>query len=186
MKKVFIALIPLSVFIGLIVLLYANLNNHSEVLPSPLIGKPIPTFEHPTLYSNQRLTQDDFKGQPWLLNVFGSWCPSCQYEHPLVTALANTGQIKVVGLNWKDESEDADRWLKRWGNPYHEILVDYEGDTAINLGVYGAPETFLIDAQGTIVYKIAGVLTQDIIQQKLLPLIKQMKTQSNNQGKTTP
>ncbi len=89
----------------------------------------------------------------------------------MVTALAKSGRIKVVGLNWKDEAEDADRWLKRWGNPYHEILVDFEGDTAINLGVYGAPETFLIDASGTIVYKLAGVLTQENIQKELLPLI---------------
>lgn len=171
MRKVIIALIPMSVFFGLMVLLYVNLSTHTEVLPSPLIGKALPEFEHPTLYSNKTLTQEDFEGQPWLLNVFGSWCPSCQYEHPLVTALADSGRIKVVGLNWKDEAEDADRWLKRWGNPYHEILVDYEGNTAINLGVYGAPETFLIDATGTIVYKISGVLTEQNIQQELLPLI---------------
>lgn len=171
MKKVLIALLPLTVFFGLIVLLFVNLSTHTEVLPSPLIGKPMPAFEHQTLYSNQTLTNKDFKGQPWLLNVFGSWCPSCQFEHPLVTALAESKRIKVVGLNWKDEAADADRWLKRWGNPYHEILVDYEGDTAINLGVYGAPETFLIDANGTIVYKLAGVLTQENIQQELLPLI---------------
>ncbi len=173
MKKVMIAVLPLSVFIGLIVLLYINLNTHSEVLPSPLIGKPLPAFEHRTLYSNQMLTDQDFKGEPWLLNVFGSWCPSCQYEHPLVTQLANAGIIKVVGLNWKDEPENADQWLKRWGNPYHEILVDYEGDTAINLGVYGAPETFLIDPEGIIIHKISGVLTPDNIQQELMPLIEQ-------------
>ncbi len=171
MKRFLIALLPLSIFFGLMGLLFINLSTHTEVLPSPLIGKSIPAFEHPTLYSNQTLTHEDFIGEPWLLNVFGSWCPSCQFEHPLVTALAKTGRIKVVGLNWKDEAVDADRWLKRWGNPYHEILVDYEGDTAINLGVYGAPETFLIDANGTIVYKIAGVLTEEIIQQDLLPLI---------------
>lgn len=171
MRKVLIALIPLTVFLVLIVLLFINLSTHNKVLPSPLIGKQIPAFEHQTLYSNKTLTQDDFRGEPWLLNVFGSWCPSCQYEHPLVTALANSGRIKVVGLNWKDETEDAKRWLERWGNPYHQILVDYEGDTAINLGVYGAPETFLIDASGTIVYKLAGVLTQENIQQELLPLI---------------
>ncbi len=174
MKKVLIATIPLSVFIGLIVLLYVNLNTHTEVLPSPLIGKQVPAFEHPTLYTNKTLTQEDFKGEPWLLNVFGSWCPSCQYEHPLVTRLAASGKIKVVGLNWKDEPQDADRWLKRWGDPYHEILVDYEGDTAINLGVYGAPETFLIDANGTIVFKISGVLTPGNIQNDLLPMIEKL------------
>jgi len=174
MKRVFIALVPLSVFIGLIVLLFINLNKHSEALPSPLIGKPVPAFSHPTLYSNRTMTEKDFIGQPWLLNVFGSWCPSCQYEHPLVSALAKTGKIKVVGLNWKDEPEHADKWLKRWGNPYDEILVDYEGDTAINLGVYGAPETFLIDANGTIVYKISGVLTAENIKQEILPMIEQL------------
>lgn len=175
MKKNLIAIIPLGVFFGLIVLLYINLSTHSEELPSPLIGKPVPAFSHPTLYSNKTLTQDDFKGEPWLLNVFGSWCPSCQYEHPLVTQLAQSGKIKVIGLNWKDEANDADQWLKRWGNPYHEILVDYDGDTAINLGVYGAPETFLIDASGTIVYKISGVLTPDNIKNDLLPLIEKIK-----------
>ncbi len=174
MKKILIALIPLAVFISLITLLYINMGKHSEVLPSPLIGKPVPAFEHPTLYSQKTLTQNDFLGEPWLLNVFGSWCPSCQVEHPLVTALANTGKIKVVGLNWKDETHDAKNWLNRWGDPYHEILVDYEGDTAINLGVYGAPETFLIDAKGIIRYKIAGVLTESLIRNELLPMIEEM------------
>ncbi len=174
MKKLLIAIIPLGVFIGLIVLLAINMSTHTEELPSPLIGKPVPAFEHPTLYSNKNLSQDDFKGQPWLLNVFGSWCPSCQVEHPLVTQLALTTDVKVVGLNWKDEPENATQWLQRWGNPYDEILVDYEGDTAINLGVYGAPETFLIDAKGTIVHKITGVLTPEIIEQELLPLIEKI------------
>lgn len=149
------------------------MGNHSEVLPSPLIGKPVPAFEHQTLYTELTLTEKDFLGEPWLLNVFGSWCPSCQYEHPLVTALADSGKVKVVGLNWKDETADAKNWLQRWGDPYHEILVDYEGDTAINLGVYGAPETFLIDAQGIIRFKIAGVLSPEIIQQELMPLIEE-------------
>ncbi len=175
MKKVLIALLPLSVFIGLIVLLSINMQTHTEILPSPLIGKPVPAFEHQTLYSNRTLNQEDFKGQPWLLNVFGSWCPSCQVEHPLVNALAQSGKIKVVGLNWKDEPQNADAWLKRWGNPYHEILVDYEGDTAINLGVYGAPESFLIDANGIIVHKITGVLTEDNIRLELLPMIDKMR-----------
>ena len=174
MKKVLIALIPLMVFFGLIALLYVNMSTHSEVLPSPLIGKQVPAFEHQTLHTEQTLTEQDFLGQPWILNVFGSWCPSCRVEHHLVTALANSGTIKVVGLNWKDETEDAKQWLQRFGDPYHEILVDYEGDTAINLGVYGAPETFLIDAQGVIRFKLAGVLTEEIIRNDLMPLIKEL------------
>ena len=174
MKKVLIALLPLFIFAALIGLLYVNMSTHSEDIPSPLIGKPVPAFEHPTLYGEQTMTEQDFLGQPWLLNVFGSWCPSCQYEHPLVESLARSGVIKVVGLNWKDETADAKNWLARWGNPYHEILVDYEGDTAINLGVYGAPETFLIDANGIIVYKITGVLTEENIKNDLLPRIQQL------------
>ena len=175
MKKILFAVIPFLVFFGLLLLLFINLSTHSEVLPSPLIGKPVPAFEHPTLYTGELKTQEDFLGQPWLLNVFGSWCPSCQVEHPLVTALANSKQIKVVGLNWKDEPQDAKAWLQRWGDPYHEILVDYEGDTAINLGVYGAPETFLIDANGVIVHKISGVLTPENIQEQIIPKIKEMQ-----------
>lgn len=178
MKKALITGIPLLSFGALMWLLYINMANHSENIPSPLIGKPVPAFSHPTLYSGEMMTAADFKGRPWLLNVFGSWCPSCQYEHPLVTALAQSGKIRVVGLNWKDEAQDAKQWLQRWGDPYHDIVVDYEGDTAINLGVYGAPETFLIDANGIIRHKITGVLTPENIESELMPMIETLNQEA--------
>ena len=175
MKKVLLAVLPLGVFVTLIVLLYVNMGTHSERLPSPLLNKAIPAFKLNTLYSNQTLTQEDFKGEVWLLNVFGSWCPSCRVEHPVITDLAQSGVVKVVGFNWKDEFVDADRWLKQFGNPYDEILVDLKGDVAIDFGVYGAPENFLIDKSGVIRYKLVGNLTPEIIQNELIPLIKELQ-----------
>lgn len=174
MKKVLIAVLPLAVFITLVVLLYVNMGTHSERLPSPLVGKQLPVFKLNTLYSGKTLTQDDFKGQVWLMNVFGSWCPSCRVEHPVISDLAQSGVVKVVGFNWKDEFVDADRWLKQFGNPYDEILVDLKGDVAIDFGVYGAPENFLIDKNGVIRYKLVGNLTPEIINNELLPLIKEL------------
>ncbi len=174
MKKVLFAVLPLTVFLALVILLYVNMGTHSERLPSPLVGKPAPDFQLPTLYSGRTLSKQDFKGQVWLLNVFGSWCPSCRIEHPVLAQFAEQKIIPVVGLNWKDEYLDADRWLKQFGNPYDEILVDLKGDVAIDWGVYGAPENFLIDADGVIRYKLVGVLTPEIIENELMPLIKEL------------
>ena len=174
MKKILFALLPLSVFITLIILLYVNMGTHTERLPSPLLNKPIPSFKLKTLYSGKTLTENDFNGEVWLMNVFGSWCPSCRIEHPIITQLAQSGAVKVVGFNWKDEYVDADRWLNQFGNPYDEILVDLKGDVAIDFGVYGAPENFLIDKKGVIRYKLVGNLTPEIINNELLPLIKEL------------
>ncbi|KAA3649040.1 MAG: DsbE family thiol:disulfide interchange protein [Proteobacteria bacterium] len=169
-----ITLIPLSIFIGLLVLLFMNMGYHNEQVPSPLIGKPVPAFELPLLYEDKTMTEQDFIGEPWLLNVWGSWCPNCLYEHPVVTELANSG-LRVVGLNWKDEFTDADTWLKRLGNPYDVVLVDYKGNTAIDFGVYGAPESFLIDGNGVIVHKIIGELTPENVNNEILPRLEQLK-----------
>ncbi len=175
MKKIVITLIPLTLFVGLVTLLFLNMGFHNETVPSPLIGKPVPAFELPQLYEEGTMSEEDFLGEPWLLNVWGSWCPNCLYEHPVVTDLAQSGQLKVVGLNWKDEFENADAWLNRLGNPYHTILVDYKGNVAIDFGVYGAPESFLIDANGIIVHKIVGELTPDNVQNEILPKLAQLK-----------
>lgn len=175
MKKILIALIPLSILLGLLLLLFLNMGYHNETIPSPLIGKPTPAFSLPTLYGDQTLSNEDFLGEPWLLNVFGSWCPNCRFEHPIVSQLAESGAIKVVGLNWKDEFTDADQWLKKLGNPYDQILVDYIGKTAIDFGVYGAPETFLIDANGIIVYKIVGELTVENVTNEIMPRLEQIQ-----------
>ena len=175
MKKIVITLIPLALFFGLVTLLFLNTGYHNEHVPSPLIGKSVPTFELPLLYEDKTMTEQDFIGEPWLLNVWGSWCPNCLYEHPVVTELAQSGKLKVVGLNWKDEFSDADNWLKRLGNPYDVILVHYIGNTAIDFGVYGAPESFLIDANGVILHKIVGELTPDNVANEILPKLEQLQ-----------
>ncbi|MFT5141194.1 MAG: cytochrome c biogenesis protein CcmG/thiol:disulfide interchange protein DsbE, partial [Rhodothermales bacterium] len=118
-------------------------------------------------------------GEPYLVNFWGSWCPTCVFEHPVITELAQSGQLKVVGINYRDEPEDAKQWLSRHGNPYHEILVDYEGKISINFGVYAAPESFLISSDGEVVFKQIGALTPEIISNTILPLVNNMKSRSS-------
>ena len=171
-------LLPLAVFLALAVLLgtgiwLAQVRNPNDI-PSPLIGRTAPGFELPALHQPERIVDsDDLKGQPYLLNVFGSWCPGCRDEHPVVEQLARSGALPVVGFNWKDEREDALRWLAQYGDPYAEIAVDYEGRTAIDYGVYGAPESFLIGADGTVLYKHIGPLTWEDVQREILPRLQQ-------------
>jgi len=147
-----------------------------QSLPSPLIGKPAPTFSLPILGEPARqISNEDLRGAPYLMNVWGSWCPACRIEHPVLTRFAETGQVKVIGYNWKDAPEDADRWLTQFGNPYALILADMEGRSAIDWGIYGAPETFLVDANGIVAWKYVGPLTDEIIQSQLLPIIQRLK-----------
>lgn len=170
------AALPLLLFIGFIFLLMSGLGKDPRKIPSPLINKPAPDFTLPTLYNPEKnISKDDLLGQYYLLNVWGSWCPSCRVEHPVIEEIARSGVIPVYGLNWKDEPENAKAWLHQFGNPYTEILVDYEGRTAINFGVYGAPETFVIDQKGIIRHKVVGEITPQIVQNELLPLIRKME-----------
>ena len=142
-----------------------------EALPSALIDKPAPDFALPVLHEPTRVvTGRDLRGQPYVLNVWGSWCPSCRLEHPFVEALAKSGKIRVIGFNYKDEREDALRWLEQFGNPYEFSLVDRDGRAAIDFGVSAAPETFVIDAQGVVRFKQTGPLTPDVIAREILPL----------------
>ena len=170
-KRVF----PLLVFIALGALLFAGVRlsgtrNPSEI-PSPLIGKAVPDFALPLLHEPDRVvTRADLLGKPYVLNVWGSWCPSCRVEHPLVEALARSGRIRVIGFNYKDDRDDALRWLDQFGNPYEFSLVDREGRKAIDFGVTAAPETFVVDAQGIVRYKQTGPITPDVIENKILPL----------------
>jgi cytochrome c biogenesis protein CcmG, thiol:disulfide interchange protein DsbE len=171
-------LLPLAVFLALATLLGAGIwlaqVRDPNAIPSPLVGRVAPGFMLPALHEPERMVDSrDLKGQPYLLNVFGSWCPGCRDEHPVVERLARSGALPVVGFNWKDEREDALRWLARYGDPYAEIAVDYEGRTAIDYGVYGAPESFLIGADGTVLYKHIGPLTWDAVQREILPRIQQ-------------
>jgi cytochrome c biogenesis protein CcmG/thiol:disulfide interchange protein DsbE len=168
--------LPLVVFAALAVLLGAGVwlsrQPNREALPSPLIGKPAPQFSLPVLHEPGRLvTLDELKGAPFVLNVWGSWCASCRIEHPVLTRFAESKRVRVVGYNWKDERADALRWLDQFGNPFWMVLVDYEGRYAIDWGIYGAPETYLVDAGGIIRWKHVGPLDDDIIREQLLPAL---------------
>lgn len=164
--------LPLTALLALGALLYSGIGRDPSVLPSPLIGKPTPAFELPLLEApERRIARDDLLGAPYLLNVFASWCATCQLEHPVLKAFADSGQVRIVGLNWKDTPDAAKRWLSRHGNPYALVLVDEVGGVGIDLGVYGTPESFLIDADGVIRWKHVGELTPAIIDRDLKPLL---------------
>ncbi|MDR2872588.1 MAG: DsbE family thiol:disulfide interchange protein [Xanthomonadaceae bacterium] len=147
-----------------------------DVLPSPLIGKPAPEFDLPILHDDTLSISDaDLRGAPYLLNVWGSWCPSCRVEHPVITRFAETKRIRVIGYNWKDEHDDAMRWLEQFGNPYLLVLVDQDGRKALDWGVAAAPETFLVDSSGIIRWKFSGPLTDEVIHAQLLPILEQVE-----------
>lgn len=168
-------LVPVILFVLLGILLAAGLKiaDHKTEIPSPLIGKPLPPFELPVLGEPDRvLTNDDLVGSPFLLNVWASWCPTCRVEHPFIEELAASGALRVVGFNYRDETADAQAWLRRFGDPYEVSLQDYSGRYAIDLGVYAAPESFLVDADGTIIFKQIGAVTPEIIQNEILPRIQ--------------
>ncbi|MBY4595128.1 DsbE family thiol:disulfide interchange protein [bacterium BD-1] len=173
-------LLPLLAFALLAVLLglgvLRNSGKDTSAIPSPLVGKPAPAFSLPVLGEPGRLvTNEDLRGEPYLLNVWGSWCPACRDEHPVITELAQSGRIKVVGYDYKDEPEDAQRWLQQFGNPYSLVIADQDGRAALDWGIYGAPETFLVDAQGVIRWKFVGPLTPEVVQQQLLPALETLE-----------
>jgi cytochrome c biogenesis protein CcmG/thiol:disulfide interchange protein DsbE len=168
-------LLPVVLFLALGLLLAVGLKiaDHKTEIPSPLIGKPMPEFTLPVLgQENLMVSSADLVGKPFLLNVWASWCPTCRYEHPVITDLAESGVIRVIGLNYRDEAGDAHRWLQRFGNPYEFSLADLSGRTGIDFGVYAAPESFLVDAEGTIVFKQIGAMTDEVIRQEILPRIR--------------
>lgn len=166
-------MLPLALFLGMGVFLFLGLGKDPSVVPSPLIGKAAPEFDLPQLHNPaERFAKQALLGQKYVLNVWASWCPGCRVEHELVAELANSGKVPVYGLNWKDEPQDAKRWLAQFGDPYAGIGADYDGKVAIDFGVYGAPETFLVDAEGRIIFKHIGPLTRDIITTQLLPLVE--------------
>lgn len=175
-------LMPLVVFVGLGGLLFAGIQlnkvRDSSVVQSPLIGKPAPEFRLPELLDASReIAREDLLGQPYLLNVWASWCVSCRLEHPVLEAYAASGEVALIGLNWKDEKPDALRWLRQFGNPYAAIAHDPDNRVGLHFGVYGTPETFLIDAEGIIRFKHIGPMTFDIIDRKVRPLLAQMRSE---------
>lgn len=147
-------------------------------IPSPLIGKSIPSFSLSTVeQADTRVTDKDLLGKVYLLNVWATWCVSCRAEHATLVQLARTGKLEIIGISWKDERPKAERWLRQLGNPYSINLFDEKGRTAIDLGVYGAPESFLVDRKGIIRYKVAGVVTDKLLEETILPLVEQLKTE---------
>ncbi|UCE77980.1 MAG: DsbE family thiol:disulfide interchange protein [Gammaproteobacteria bacterium] len=168
-------LTPLVLFLALAALLYKGLALNPREVPSPLIGKPAPEFTLPELKDTSRqLSHTDFQGKVSLLNVWATWCVSCRAEHPLLMQLARQG-VTIYGLDYKDSREDAQRWLQRFGDPYVANAFDADGRVGIDWGVYGTPETFVIDQQGIIRHKHIGPLTEEAIQREILPLIQQLK-----------
>lgn len=171
-------LLPLGIFVVLVGFLLVGLNLNPRQVPSPLIGKPAPEFQLQQLHqAEQTLTSKDNLGKVWLLNVWASWCVSCREEHPLLVELAKSGIVPVYGLNYKDQRDDALRWLKQFGDPYTVSIVDPEGRTGIDYGVYGVPETYVIDKKGVIRYKQIGPVTLEALQTKILPLVKELELQ---------
>jgi cytochrome c biogenesis protein CcmG/thiol:disulfide interchange protein DsbE len=168
-------LLPLGIFAALVVLLGVGLSLNPREVPSPLIGKPAPPFELPQLHQPQRtFSPAEMKGKVWVFNVWASWCAGCREEHPLLADLAKSGIAPLYGLNYKDKREDAIAWLKRYGDPYAASIVDAEGRIGIDYGVYGVPETYVIDKQGVIRYKRIGPVTPAILKDKIVPLITEL------------
>ena len=169
-------ILPLVIFIGLVVVLAVGLSRDPRLVPSPLIGKPVPAFELPQLHDpEETFGVNDLKGEVSLLNVWASWCASCRIEHPLLLEVAKQSTVPVYGLNYKDTREDAINWLNRLGDPYSAIAFDVEGKVGIDLGVYGAPETYIIDQNGMIAYKHIGPISAQDWKEKFLPVILKLK-----------
>lgn len=170
---------PLVIFLLLSGLLYVGLGLNPREVPSPLVDKPAPAFVLPNLHElDKTVSPADFKGKVWLLNVWASWCSSCRAEHELIVDMVKQHEVDIVGLNYKDENGDARMWLRRFGDPYTASAVDAEGEAGIDWGVYGVPETFVIDRKGFVRYKHIGPLTAEAIEGKVLPLLKQLEGES--------
>jgi cytochrome c biogenesis protein CcmG/thiol:disulfide interchange protein DsbE len=169
-------LIPLGVFLVLCAFLLVGLWRDPREVPSPLIGKPAPAFVLTQLHEpGKTLGPADLKGQVWLLNVWASWCVSCREEHPLLVELGKAKVVPIVGLNYKDESVAGKRWLAQYGDPYDVSVVDRDGRVGIDWGVYGVPETFVVDKAGTIRYKQIGPITAEALEKRILPLIRELQ-----------
>lgn len=166
-------LLPLAIFLVVVVFLFKGLNLDPREVPSPLVGKPAPQFSLPRLDDAQKtFSPKDMLGKVWLLNVWASWCVACREEHPILVALSRENIVPVYGMDYKDTREDAQQWLQQGGDPYAAIAVDADGRVGIDYGVYGVPETYVIDKAGVIAYKQIGPITEEIWRDKILPLVK--------------
>jgi cytochrome c biogenesis protein CcmG/thiol:disulfide interchange protein DsbE len=168
-------LLPLGIFLTLVVFLGVGLNLNPREIPSPFIGKPAPAFKVSQLHdAGKTIAPGDMQGKVWLLNVWASWCVSCRAEHPVLMDLARQNVVPILGLNYKDGRGDGTEWLSAHGDPYLLSAFDSNGRIGIDYGVYGVPETFVIDKRGVIRMKHVGPLTHEVLAQKILPLIKEL------------
>jgi cytochrome c biogenesis protein CcmG/thiol:disulfide interchange protein DsbE len=168
-------LVPLVCFLVLLGFLAAGLRLKPREVPSPLVNKPVPAFRLPTLADPaQLLSPQDLRGKVWILNVWASWCVACRDEHPVLLDFAKAGLVPLYGLNYKDKRPDALGWLTKFGDPYQQSLSDLDGLVGIDLGVYGVPETFVVDRNGVIRYKHIGPVTPEVLRDTIIPLIGQL------------
>ncbi len=169
-------LLPLFAFMVLAAFLLVGLSLNPRQVPSPLIDKPAPTFQLSQLHEPEKvMSSSENLGKVWMLNVWASWCVACRDEHPLLVQLAKSGIVPIYGLNYKDERSTAMQWLKRFGDPYTISIVDPDGKVGIDYGVYGVPETYVIDKQGIIRHKQIGPVTVDALEKTIIPLIKELQ-----------
>jgi len=167
--------LPLAIFILMVGLLAYGLGLDPKKVPSPLIDKPAPAFSLASLHApQQQISNKDLLGEVWVLNVWASWCVACRAEHEFVTRLARMELVKVIGLNYKDRSVDAKGWLQQWGDPYSASLMDTDGRIGIDWGVYGVPETFIVDKNGLIKYKFIGPINQGTLDSEIVPLLREL------------
>jgi cytochrome c biogenesis protein CcmG, thiol:disulfide interchange protein DsbE len=170
-------LAPLAIFAVLVAFFLVGLKRDPRAVPSPLIDKPAPAFRLPQLHvTDRQFGVEDMRGQVWLLNVWASWCVTCLQEHPLFVDFAKQKMVPIVGLNHKDERGAALGWLQKRGNPYDLSVVDADGRVSIDYGVYGVPETFVIDKLGVVRYKHIGAVTQEALDNTIIPLIKKLQS----------
>ena len=168
-------IIPLALFLALAIFFAIGLTRDPRTVPSPYIDKPAPQFRLERLHEPTiAFTPDEMKGKVWMLNVWASWCASCRIEHPLLVDMARKRIVPIVGLNYKDQRDDAKAWLKKFGDPYELSAWDIDGRVGLDFGVYGAPETFLIDKQGVIRHKQIGPITPEALDKTILPLIRKL------------
>jgi cytochrome c biogenesis protein CcmG/thiol:disulfide interchange protein DsbE len=171
-------LLPLVIFAVVVGFLAVGLTLNPREIPSPLVGKLAPDFSLPQLYDQEKVfSSRELAGKVWLLNFWASWCSGCKTEHPVLMQLAQSGAVPIYGMDYKDQREEALMWLRQWGNPYPVIAMDQSGRVGIDYGVYGVPETYVIDKQGMIRYKQIGPLDDETVAKKILPLVKELQAQ---------
>jgi cytochrome c biogenesis protein CcmG/thiol:disulfide interchange protein DsbE len=169
-------LVPLAIFLIIAVFLGIGLTRDPRKLPSTFIDKPAPAFQVPQVHAaDKTFSPQDMKGQVWMMNVYASWCTACRVEHPLLVEISRSKAVPLIGLDYKDKREDALKFLQQLGDPYDLSAYDLDGRVGIDFGVYGVPETFIIDKQGVIRHKHIGPITPDALQNEILPIIAKLK-----------